>query len=75
MGAKPIKLTMHAVERSLTYGLEPEGITHIIREGAKKPEGKTKCRYILKTRKETLVAICDEDDERVIVITVMKRGA
>jgi hypothetical protein len=71
MGAKPIKLTMHAVERSLTYGLEPEGITHI----AKKPEGKTKCRYILKTRKETLVAICDEDDERVIVITVMKRGA
>ncbi len=75
MGDKPIKLTMHAVERGLTHGLDQEDITRIIMEGVKVPEGRTKCRYILKTRRETLVAVCDEDDERVIVITITKGGA
>jgi hypothetical protein len=74
MDGKPIKLTMHAVERGLTHSLDQEDITRIVREGVKEPEGKSKCRYILKTRKETLVAVCDEDDERVIVITVTKGG-
>lgn len=74
MDGKPIKLTMHAVERGLTHNLDQEDITRIVREGVKAPEGKSKCRYILKTRKETLVAVCDEDDERVIVITVTKGG-
>jgi len=74
MDGKPIKLTMHAVERGLTHNLDQEDIIRIVREGVKEPEGKSKCRYILKTRKETLVAVCDEDDERVIVITVTKGG-
>jgi hypothetical protein len=74
MDRKPIKLTMHAVERGLTHNLDQEDITRIVTEGIKKPEGKTKCRYTLKTRKGTLVAVCDEDDERVIVITVTKGG-
>ncbi|MBM3301386.1 MAG: hypothetical protein FJY85_15715 [Deltaproteobacteria bacterium] len=74
MEGKPIKLTMHAVERGLTHNLDPEDITRIVREGVKMPEGKTKCRYILKTRTETLVAVCDEDDERVVIITVTKGG-
>jgi hypothetical protein len=74
MDGKPIKLTMHAVECGLTHNLDQEDITRIVREGVKEPEGKSKCRYILKTRKETLVAVCDEDDERVIVITVTKGG-
>jgi hypothetical protein len=71
---KPIKMTMHATERALTHNLEPEDIVKIVTEGEKIPEGKTKCRYILKTRKETLIAICDEDPERIIVITVTKGG-
>ena len=74
MDAKPIRLTMHAVERGLDNNLDQEDIIRIIREGVKEQEGKTKCRYILKTRRETLVAVCDEDDERVIVITVGKGG-
>lgn len=74
MDDKPIKLTMHAVERGLDNHLDPEDIIRIVRDGIKEPEGKTKCRYILKTRRETLVAVCDEDDERVIVITVTKGG-
>ena len=74
MDGKPIKLKMHAVERGLANNLDQEDITRIIREGVKEQQGKSKCRYILKTRKETLVAICDEDDERVIVITVTKGG-
>jgi hypothetical protein len=74
MDGKPIKLTMHAVERGLDNNLDQEEIIRIVREGIKEPEGKTKCRYILKTRRETLVAYGDEDDERVIVITVTKGG-
>jgi len=74
MDGKPIKLTMHAVERGLTHNLDQEDIIRIVREGVKEPEGRSKCRYILITRKETLVAVCDEDDERVIVITVTKGG-
>ena len=74
MDDKPIKLTMQAVERGLDNNLDQEDIIRIVREGIKEQEGKTKCRYILKTRRETLVAICDEDDERVIVITVTKGG-
>jgi hypothetical protein len=65
---------MHAVERGLDNNLDQEDMIRIIREGVKEQEGKTKCRYILKTRRETLVAVCDEDDERVIVITVTKGG-
>ncbi|MCX6656041.1 MAG: DUF4258 domain-containing protein [Candidatus Bathyarchaeota archaeon] len=74
MDGKPIKLTMHAVERGLANNLDQEDITRIIREGVKEQQGKSKCRIILKTRRETLIAICDEDDERVIVITVTKGG-
>ena len=74
MDDKPLKLTMHAVERGLDDNLDQEDIIHIIRDGIKEPEGKTKCRYILKTRRETLIAVCDEDDDRVIVITVTKGG-
>jgi len=74
MDGKPIKLSMHAVERGLYNNLDQDDIIRIVREGVKEPEGKSKCRYILKIRKETLVAVCDEDDERVIVITVTKGG-
>jgi hypothetical protein len=74
MDGKPIKLTMHAVERGLANNLDQEDIIRIVREGVKEQEGKSKCRYILKTRRETLVAVCDEDNERVIVIIVTKRG-
>jgi hypothetical protein len=65
---------MHAVERGLANNLDQEDIIRIVREGVKEQEGKSKCRYILKTRRETLVAVCDEDNLRVIVITVTKGG-
>jgi hypothetical protein len=71
---KPIKMTMHATERALTYNLEPEDIVTIVTEGKRTPEGKTKCRYVLQTRREKLIAICDEDPDRIIVITVTKGG-
>jgi len=74
MDGRPIKLTRHAVERSLANNLDQEDIIRIVREGVKEQEGKSKCRYILKTRRGTLVAVCDEDNERVIVITVTKGG-
>ena len=41
MDRKPIKLTMHAVERGITHNLDQEDITRIVTEGVKKPEGKT----------------------------------
>ena len=74
MSAKPIKLTRHAVERGLSQSLREEEIIRVVREGLKEPEGKTKCRYVLRTRRGTLIAVCDEDEERVIVITVTKGG-
>jgi len=41
MDDKPIKLTMHAVERGLDNHLDPEDIIRIVRDGIKEPEGKT----------------------------------
>ena len=71
---KPIKMTMHATERALTNGLEPEDIVRIVTEGERLPEGRTKCRYVLQTRRGKLIAVCDEDTDRIIVITVTRGG-
>lgn len=71
---KPLKLTIHAADRALAHNLDPDDIIKIVTEGEKITEGKTKCRYVLKTRGKTLIAICDEDPERIIVITVTIGG-
>ncbi len=69
---KPICLTRHAVERSLKYDLDPELIERLVWEGEKSKEGKTKIRYVLKTKNGIWVAVCQETPEQVVIITITK---
>lgn len=72
MQKKPIRLTKHAVQRALKYDLAPEMIEKVIWEGEKQKEGKTKAKYILKTKNGVWVAICHEYSDQIIIITLMK---
>ena len=71
---KHIYRTRHAVQRALKYDLNPETVEKIVREGEKKPEGKTETRYVLRSRRSTLVAICEEHSDQIIVLTITKGG-
>jgi len=72
MQKKPIRLTKHAVQRALRYDLAPEVVERIIAEGDRHEEGKTKTRYVLKTKNTVWVAICEEYPEQIIIITITK---
>ncbi|XHH10033.1 MAG: hypothetical protein ACFCUE_05220 [Candidatus Bathyarchaeia archaeon] len=72
MQKKPIRLTRHAVERSLKYDLDPGLIEKLVWEGKKQKEGKTKTRYALRTKTGVWVAVCQESSEQVIIITITK---
>jgi hypothetical protein len=69
---KPIRLTKHAVQRALKYDLPPETFQKIIQEGQRQPEGKTKSRYSLKTKKGVWIAICQETPDFIVIITITK---
>lgn len=74
MAAKPIYQTRHAVQRALRYDLSPEAVEKIIREGRRRSEGKTKTRYMLHSKRSTLVAICEEYSDQIIVLTITRGG-
>jgi hypothetical protein len=69
---KLIRLTKHAVQRALKYDLDPELIERIVLEGEKQKEGKTKAKYILKTKAGVWVAVCQESYDQIIIITLTK---
>jgi len=72
MAMHPVRLTKHAVQRALKYDLPTEIIQKIITDGFKQTEGKTKTRYILKTKKGVWIAICQETPDFTIIITITK---
>jgi len=72
MGVRRIHITIHATERALRYGLDPQDIERIIREGERTPEGKHKARYVLRMRRSVYVAICAESPEKVVIKTVTR---
>jgi predicted transcriptional regulator len=69
---KPIRLTKHAVQRALKYDLASELIERMIWEGERQREGKTKAKYVLKTKNGVWVAVCEVYPDQIIVITIMK---
>ena len=72
MQRKPIRLTRHAVQRALKYDLTQELIERIILEGKRQAEGKSKAKYVLRTKSGVWIAICQESPDQVIIITVTK---
>ena len=73
MGKRELLVSRHAAERILSLGLNIDDIEKVINEGERIPEGKTKTRYRLKTKKGLLIAICSEYPGQTLVITVTKR--
>jgi len=67
-----IILTKHASDRALKYDLDAHTIRRIIEEGQKYKEGKTKNKYVLKTKQGTLIAICSECPTQIVLITITK---
>ena len=74
MNSKPIRLTRHAVQRALRYNLNPNNIEKIIREGDRKAEGKSKVRYVLRSKRTAWIAICREDPNQIVILTITKGG-
>jgi hypothetical protein len=72
MSNKPLYLTRHAVQRALKYNLSPEEIETIVREGERKSEGATKVRYVLRSKSNVWVAICEEYPDHIILITITR---
>lgn len=73
MSDKRIHLTIHAVRRALDNDLDPGDIEKIIREGQRVSEGRNKARYVLRTKRGLLIAICRESQNQIVVITVTRR--
>lgn len=69
---KPIRLTRHAVQRALKFDLTPEFIERIVAEGERQCEGKAEVRYVLRTKRGVLIAVCEEYLELIIVITFVR---
>ena len=69
---KPIRLTKHASDRAIKYDLDSEAIKRIIEEGRKQEEGKDKVKYVFRSKRGVLVAICSESPEQIVVITFTK---
>ncbi|MGD6853068.1 MAG: DUF4258 domain-containing protein [Candidatus Bathyarchaeia archaeon] len=72
MPKQHIILTKHASDRAIKYDLDAQTITRIIEEGQMHKEGKTKTRYVLKTKQGNLVAICSECPNQITIITITK---
>ena len=70
LSKQPIILTKHASDRAIKYDLDSQTIRRIIEEGQRLHEGKAKARYTLKTKHGTLVAICAECPDQIIIITI-----
>jgi len=66
-------LTKHASDTALDLDLDPEHIYKVVREGERTPDGRSKARYSLRTKKGLIVAICREYPDLIEVITVMRR--
>ena len=60
------------LRQSNQYDLDSHAIKRIIEEGQRYKEGKTKTRYALRTKHETLVAICSECPDQITIITITK---
>jgi hypothetical protein len=69
---KPIRLTRHAVQRALKYDLTPELIERIILEGKRQTEGKSKAKYMLRTKNGVWIAICQESPDQMIIVILTK---
>jgi hypothetical protein len=52
--------------------LASELIERMIWEGERQREGKTKAKYVLKTKNGVWVAVCEVYPDQIIVITIMK---
>ena len=72
MQKKPIRLTKHASDRAIKHDLDSETIKHIIYEGERQQDGKTKVKYVLRSKRGVLVAVCSEYADQIIIITIMK---
>ena len=72
MQRKPIRLTRHAVQRALKYDLTQELIERVVLEGKRQTEGKSKAKYVLRTKSGVWIAICQESPDQMIIITLTK---
>ena len=73
MGGREIIHSKHAVNGILIYGITEDNVERAIREGERIAEGKSRARYVLRTGKSVLIAICSEYPDLKEVITVMVR--
>lgn len=72
MSGRRIHITIHATERALRYGLDPQDIERMIREGERFPEGRRKARYVLRMKRSVYVAICAESPDKIVVKTITR---
>ena len=73
MGGREIIHSKHAMPRILRYGITEDDVERAIREGERIAEGKSRARYVLRTGKSVLIAICSEYPDVIEVITVTVR--
>lgn len=66
MQKKCIAFTKHASDRAIKYDLNSETIKRIIEEG------KEKVKYVFRSKHGVYVAICAENPEQIIIITLTK---
>lgn len=69
---KLVFFTRHALEKIFKEKLSEEDAIQAVQNGVRKQEGKTKFKAILKRREYSVIAVCCEYEDHVLVITVLK---
>lgn len=72
MVGKPLRLTRHAMDRMLSINLILEDLRKIHATGRTTREGKRKFKIAGRTKKGVVALICEEYQDRIVVITVTK---
>jgi len=73
LSERGIIVTRHAAERIVRFEIDLADLEKTLREGERLPEGKSKARYRLRTKKGLLIVICREFPDQIVVITVTRR--
>jgi len=68
-----IRYTIHALKRMVKFGLSKDYIENVIMKYGKEiKEGKTKVKFVFKSKRGTWIAICNKTEDRCVVITVTR---
>ncbi len=73
MFSKPVRFTKHATAKCVKEGINQSHAVQAVCEGSITPEGGGKFKAILRKNKAWIIAVCQEYEDHILVITVIRK--